>query len=85
MNKSIDNRFQAFAERMKQEEVFDVVIDTFGYYYQLIDGGTDYISEEEIKSIIALSDLEGFVRAGQKVIPKTIMIKLNGGRVPACD
>lgn len=79
-----NKNFVPFAERMQQEGLPDIVIKTFEYYYtQLIEGQTGMISEAEIKPVESLPDAETFsvdlAEAGQTVLPKTVLLKLNGG------
>ena len=74
----------AIQERMKAEELPDLAIDAFSYYYrQLVDGETGLISEESIVPVESLPDLEQlderYAESGQSVIDQTVMLKLNGG------
>lgn len=76
--------FAPFARRMRDEGLPDVVIRTFEYYYtQLVEGQTGMISESEIEPVESLPDAETFstelAEAGQAALPKTVLIKLNGG------
>ena len=79
-----NKNFTPFAERMQQEGLPDIVVKTFEYYYtQLIEGQTGMIPETEIESVESLPDAETFsadlAEAGQAVLPKAVLLKLNGG------
>jgi UTP--glucose-1-phosphate uridylyltransferase len=81
---SIEERFAPFAERMRAEGLPDLAIRAFKYYYtQLIEGQTGMIPESEIEPVESLPDAEKFsdelAREGEAALPKTVMIKLNGG------
>jgi UTP--glucose-1-phosphate uridylyltransferase len=81
---SIEERFAPFAERMHAEGLPDLAIRSFKHYYtQLIKGQTGMISESEIEPVDRLPDAETFsdelALAGEAAIPKTVMVKLNGG------
>ena len=70
--------------RMKAEELPDLAIDAFSYYYkQLVEGETGLIPEEAIAPVNELPDLEllgdHYSTLGKEVIDQTVMIKLNGG------
>ncbi len=77
-------QFTPFRERMKKEGLPDLVIRTFSYYYRkLLKGETGYIPENEITPLESIPDLEEisnkYKPVGEKIIPQTVMIKLNGG------
>lgn len=76
--------FTPFTQKMQAEGLPDIVIDTFKYYYtQLVEGQTGFIAEADIKPVKSLPDVETFsgrlAEAGQAALPKTVVIKLNGG------
>jgi len=76
--------FAPFAARMQAEGLPEIVTKTFEHYYnQLAAGQTGMISETEIEPAADLPDTEDFseemAQAGQKVLPKAILLKLNGG------
>lgn len=77
-------RFRPFAERMRQAGMHDLEIKTFeAYYRQLVEGQTGLIPEADIQPIDTLPDAEtlpaDLVEAGRTALPKTILLKLNGG------
>jgi len=81
---TISTGFTPFAERMQAENLPDVFIRTFRYYYeQLVEGRTGLIPESEIDPIAGLPDVETFpaslVEIGNAVLGQTVIIKLNGG------
>lgn len=76
--------FAPFAERMQAEDLPDIVIRTFAYYYnQLAEGRTGLLGEADILPVASLPDAERFGAAlretGQAALAKTILLKLNGG------
>jgi UTP--glucose-1-phosphate uridylyltransferase len=79
------NHLAVLIERMKAEDLPQVVIDTFGYYYeQLVSGATGLISEADIRpvqidEVADATQLESFAHAGREALDKTVMIILNGG------
>ena len=83
METTIDHLAEIEA-RMRAEELPELAIDAFAYYYrQLIEGETGLIPEEAISPVAALPDLEKldarYAQLGQEVIDQTVMLKLNGG------
>ena len=80
----INHDFTPFAERMRAEGDSDLIVETFEHYYaQLADGHTGLISESTITPVEHLPDAEKFpkklARIGERILPKTIILKLNGG------
>ena len=78
------SNFSPFITRMQAEGLPQIFIDTFAYYYeQLQTGQTGFISEEEIEPVTNIPDAEQFSREleiiGKFALPKTAVIKLNGG------
>ena len=83
MNK-VAEKFDPFAERMQDEGLPSVVVKTFrDQYTQLVKGRQGFIREADIQPVASLPDVEGFpaelAAIGQTALPKTIMLKLNGG------
>ena len=81
---SINRDFIPFARRMKAEGLPEIAIETFMFYYtQLADGHSGLIPESSIMPVEHLPDLETFpktlAKVGQRFLPKTIVLKLNGG------
>jgi UTP--glucose-1-phosphate uridylyltransferase len=77
-------QFQPFAARMKAEGLPDIFIRTFARYYeQLAAGMTGLIPEAEIEPVPVLANAETFSdvlrSAGEAAMPRTVVIKLNGG------
>ena len=80
----LQNAFPKFKEKMAGENLPQIVIDTFEYYYaQLLSGKTGLLSESEIQPISELQNSEklsnDFKEFGKKVLKNSVMIKLNGG------
>lgn len=76
--------FTPFAVRMRAENLPDIVIRTFAYYYnQLAEGRTGLLAEADIVPVESLPDAECFgeelAEAGRAALPQTILLKLNGG------
>ncbi|MGC8779386.1 MAG: UTP--glucose-1-phosphate uridylyltransferase [Anaerolineae bacterium] len=76
--------FTPFAARMRAENLPDIVIRTFEYYYnQLVEGRTGLLPEADILPVEALPDTAQFgaelAEAGRAALPQTILLKLNGG------
>ncbi|KAA3602209.1 MAG: UTP--glucose-1-phosphate uridylyltransferase [Calditrichaeota bacterium] len=77
-------KFEAFAQKMEKEGLPQVVTNTFEFYYKkLVIGETGMISENEIQAVKNLPDSdsfsEEFTEFGKSALPKTILLKLNGG------
>jgi UTP--glucose-1-phosphate uridylyltransferase len=76
--------FAPFAARMRAEQLPDIVIRTFEYYYnQLVEGRTGLLAEADILPVESLPDAGQFgaelAAAGRAALPQTILLKLNGG------
>ena len=77
--------FLPFTQKMRQEGIPRLIIDTFRFYYEkLLRGEKGFISREDIIPIEkdALTDIEmlsGFSKEGRRAIKRTVIIKLNGG------
>ena len=79
-----NDKFTPFAQKMAKEKLPDIAIKTFAYYYrQLLAGQTGLIAESDIRPVDSLPDAETFgpelAAAGEAALPKTALIKLNGG------
>lgn len=77
-------QFAPFAERMAAENLPDIFIDNFAYYYdKLIAGDDGMIPEDSIIPVTSLTDAEqlpdDLAAVGRSVVEKTVIIKLNGG------
>lgn len=82
--KQLSAHFMPFAERMQAEGLPDIFVHTFAYYYeQLAKGVTGLIAESEIEPVGLLPDVAQFseelAEVGERVLPRTAVIKLNGG------
>ena len=76
--------FGLFADRMRAEALPEIAIKTFEHYYTLlVEGSTGLIPEQSIAPVAELPDAEKFPQAlvgvGQAALPKTVLLKLNGG------
>lgn len=77
-------RVDLFVSRMKSEGLPSLFIETFKHYYELLVlGESGLIPEKEIEAVDQLPDAETFTErhfeVGETVLPKTAVIKLNGG------
>ncbi|VAW35693.1 UTP--glucose-1-phosphate uridylyltransferase [hydrothermal vent metagenome] len=78
------SRFSFFKTRMEAAGLPSIFIETFAYYYeQLVAGETGYIPEAAILPVAQVPNVVQFpdylVEMGRAVLPKTAVIKLNGG------
>ncbi len=80
-----EDRFRPFAQKMAENGLDSVVIETFRHYYdRLVSGETGKIGRSEIDpvdkhDIPDLDTLGGLETAGREAARKTAVIKLNGG------
>ena len=77
-------KFAPFAAKMEAADLSDMMIHVFHYYYnQLVAGATGYIPSHEAGPVGAIPDYEAlddrYAIAGEAVLDKVVMIKLNGG------
>lgn len=82
--KSYPAQFVPFLERMKAENLPDIFIDNFAYYYQkLVEGDDGMIPDSSIQPVDTLADSdllpEALTRVGLSALNRTVIIKLNGG------
>lgn len=80
----LTGNFAAFETKMRAEGLPDIVIRSFEHYYrQLTSGETGLIRENAIQPAEKIPDAEalapGLEELGRAALPKTVMIKLNGG------
>ena len=79
------NHLPSFIEKMENEGLHPVIIDTFKFYYhKVVTKETGLISGKEIRPVSSkdvedASDIKKYTDAGRSVLKNTIMIKLNGG------
>ncbi len=76
--------FGPFADKMRAEGLPELVVRTFRRHYdQLVAGETGMIPEAGIEPIETLPDAEdldpALAEAGARALPRTVVIKLNGG------
>ncbi|MBN2365359.1 MAG: UTP--glucose-1-phosphate uridylyltransferase [Calditrichaeota bacterium] len=69
---------------MEQEEISDIFIKNFQFYYQkLVSGETGFIGESAISPVESLPDSEKLSEENRKIgkdnLSRTIFLKLNGG------
>ncbi|MCB0748096.1 MAG: UTP--glucose-1-phosphate uridylyltransferase [Ignavibacteriae bacterium] len=79
-----ENNFGLFKEKMQNENLPKIVVDTFEYYYnQLLNGETGLLLESEIEAVDELPNFiglnEDYKIFGTEVLHKSVLIKLNGG------
>ena len=79
-----NNKFDLFEQKMRSENIPEVAIQVFGYYYtQLLDGNTGFIRTADIEPVVSppkADDLPERLQAiGRDALSKTVTIKLNGG------
>ena len=80
-----EEKFEPFFRKMKEEDLPEIVINNFKHYYErLTQGQTGLIPETEILPLDALADMEALPqeelrKIGEEAVPKTAIIKLNGG------
>ncbi len=78
-------KIDLFINKMKDEELPQLVIDTFSIYYNILkQGNTGFIPEGEIDPINddtlpSHSELQSYATAGENELKHTTIIKLNGG------
>lgn len=78
-----DAHFAPISQKMRQAGVHMAAIRAFGHYYgQLVQGNQGYIMADEIEPVAALPALAEFApyaAAGAAALPRTAVLKLNGG------
>lgn len=78
------NNFEIFQKKMFDEDISEIVIKTFNFYYnQLIDGKSGYLPEDDLIPIDNLITMDGLddemAHIGKANLNKSVVIKLNGG------
>lgn len=82
---SKSDHLAAFVEKMRTENLPDIVIDTFtGYYHQVVAGESGIISETEIRpveegEVPPWDDLASYAAEGAACMAQSVRIILNGG------
>ncbi|MGD9282010.1 MAG: UTP--glucose-1-phosphate uridylyltransferase [Desulfobacterales bacterium] len=80
-----EDHVAAFVEKMKNEGLQPLVIDTFSYYYnKLLTGESGLVYDREIQPVEAgeikdFKNLDKYAAAGQQVLDHSVRIVLNGG------
>lgn len=79
-----DARFQPYLAKMRAEKLSDSAIAAFGHsFMELVGGSSGMIGESTIKGVASLPSLEadiaGKIAADSSLLPKTVVLKLNGG------
>jgi len=79
-----EDNFRLFKNKMEDENLSQIVLDTFHYYYnKLLLGETGLIDEKSIIPIEQLTSYENLINnyseIGKSVLCKSVIIKLNGG------
>ena len=74
MSTSIDEKFAPFAERMRNENMPELAIKSFKYYYsQLVEGKTGFIRAADIETVedipdVVIEKVEKLIEAGANVL-----------------
>ena len=86
MSKSeVKDHLSAFGEKMQNEGLQPLVIDTFAYYYnQVVTGETGLVFDRDIQppgshEIEDFNNLKKYAAAGQHALDQAVRIVLNGG------
>jgi UTP--glucose-1-phosphate uridylyltransferase len=80
-----EDHLPAFVEKMQNEGLPPLVIDTFAYYYnQVVTGETGLVFDREIQppephEIKDFNNLKKYAAAGQRALDHSVRIVLNGG------
>jgi UTP--glucose-1-phosphate uridylyltransferase len=79
-----NNNFAFFEEKMRSNNIPDVAIQIFEYYYaQLLEGNTGYIRTATIEPLVSPPNTDdlllGLDAVGRQALSQTVTIKLNGG------
>ncbi len=77
-------KFAPFVAKMEAADLSDMMIRVFHYYYnQLLAGATGYVTSLHAQPVRAITDYEAlderYATAGESVLDKVVMVKLNGG------
>jgi UTP--glucose-1-phosphate uridylyltransferase len=84
MMPAVETRFAPFEIKMRNEGLPEIVIQTFRHYYtQLVADHSGLIQEQKIAPLQDIPVKEqlpaGLAATGKSVLPKTVVLKLNGG------
>ena len=81
----VEDHLPAFVEKMQNEGLQPLVIDTFAYYYnQVVTGETGLVFDREIQppgshEIEDFNNLKKYAAAGRHALDQAVRIVLNGG------
>jgi UTP--glucose-1-phosphate uridylyltransferase len=81
----VEDHLPAFVEKMQNEGLQHLVIDTFAYYYnQVVTGETGLVFDREIQplephEIADFNNLNKYAAAGRRALDHSVRIVLNGG------
>lgn len=80
----MENHVSKFIDKMVNENLPEIVTETFEYYYyKLLKGETGLLPEKEILPVEHLNEYEKldekYLQVGQSLTDKSVIIKLNGG------
>ncbi|MBU4011651.1 MAG: UTP--glucose-1-phosphate uridylyltransferase, partial [Proteobacteria bacterium] len=84
-NPDIKSHIASFIKKIEKENLPQVVIDSFLYYYhKILNGETGIIYDKDIEcvrenEITYSNNLSGYSDTGNKVIKNSVRIVLNGG------
>ena len=84
-NSEVVGNLPAFVEKMQNEGLQPLVIDTFAYYYnQVVTGETGLVFDREIQplephEIADFNNLKKYAAAGRHALDQAVRIVLNGG------
>ncbi len=84
-DKSDSGYLSAFVEKIKGEQLPELVIDTFvNYYRQVVSGESGLISDKQLnpvseEEIAQARNLEAYAQSGEQAYSQAVMIVLNGG------
>ncbi len=83
--RGVENHLPAFIDKMQNEGLPPLVIDTFAhYYYQVVSGESGLVFDREIQplephEIEDFNNLKKYTAAGQHALDQAVRIVLNGG------
>ena len=84
-NSEVVGNLPAFTEKMQNEGLQPLVIDTFAYYYnQVLNGETGLVYDRQIQPVAPheiedFDNLKAYTAAGQRALDQSVRIVLNGG------
>jgi UTP--glucose-1-phosphate uridylyltransferase len=80
----IDRKFFAFEKKMREENIPNIAIRNFKFYYnQLVEGHTGLVHASEVQPIGSIPTVETLsekiTQIGKAALPNVVNIRLNGG------